>query len=82
MRARVSQLNKTEAEWKKLNTWIPEAGELVVYTPDENYTYARLKVGDGIRPLRDIEFLIDSAALAVLKASNFKEVIDGGRISG
>ena len=82
MRARVSQLNKTEAEWKKLNTWIPEAGELVVYAPDENYTYARLKVGDGIRQLRDIEFLIDSAASAVLKAANFKEVIDGGRISG
>ena len=44
-------------EWLKLGSWVPEAGELIVYDPDENYTYSRLKVGDGINTLQDLFFI-------------------------
>ena len=81
MKARVSQLNKTEAEWQKFLNWTPEAGELIVYKPDENVSYARLKVGDGVRPLKDLEFFIDAATESLLKAKQFTEIIDGGRIT-
>ena len=33
MKARISQLHRTEAEWQKLTSWIPEPGELIIYDP-------------------------------------------------
>lgn len=81
MKARISQLHKTEAEWLKLNSWTPEPGELVVYDPDENCPYARIKVGDGNRTLEELDFFIDSAIIEILKQIRFEDSVDGGRIT-
>ena len=81
MKARISQLHKTEAEWQRYSQWIPEAGELVVYDPDTSYPYARVKVGDGKRMLSELDFLIDSTIAEILKQVRFEDVIDGGRIT-
>lgn len=80
MKARISNLHKTEAEWLKLQNWKPEAGELIIYDPDENYKYSRLKVGDGIRTLNELEFFVDQAALKMLQKQQYFEILDGGRI--
>ena len=61
MKARISQLHKTEAEWLRHSSWKPEAGELVVYDPDVNHQYARIKIGDGKHTLADLDFFVDSA---------------------
>lgn len=82
MKARISQLHKTEAEWLVWPRWIPEPGELVVYDPDDKHPYARIKVGDGIRTLHELDFFIDSAIAEVLKQISFEDAIDGGRIKG
>ena len=81
MKARVSQLHKTEAEWLRWANWKPEAGELIVYKPDKNYSYARIKVGDGERTLRELDFFIDSAIAEILQKIRFEDDIDGGRIT-
>lgn len=81
MKARVSQLHMTEAEWQKWSQWIPESGELVVYDPDDQHPHARIKVGDGIRKLCELDFFIDSAINEILKQIRFSSVIDGGRIT-
>ena len=81
MKARVSNLHKTEAEWAKFNTWKPEAGELIVYDPDSNFKYARVKLGDGINTLEKLPFFIDQAALALLQKQQYYEVLDAGRIT-
>lgn len=81
MKARVSQLHKTAAEWLKYSDWIPEAGELVVYDPDENFKYSRVKVGDGKTKLSLLSFSIDSAIAAYIKKHRYEEIIDGGRIT-
>lgn len=80
MKARVCNLHKTEAEWAKLNTLIPEAGELIVYDPDDKHNYARIKIGDGKKSLKDLDFLIDSAVTALMQ-SEPQKTIDGGRIT-
>ena len=80
MKARISQLHRTESEWNVLWPWIPEPGELVVYDPDENHKYARIKVGDGIRNLKELDFFIDSAIAEILNNIKFETVNDGGRI--
>lgn len=81
MKARVSHLHKKESEWNKLNTWKPEAGELIIYDPDEFYKYARIKIGDGIRTLQELDFLIKSATTDMLSEYKYSEIIDSGRIT-
>lgn len=80
MKARVSHLHRTEAEWLKLTNWKPEAGELVIYDPDETYKYARIKVGDGVTLLHDLAFFVQEAVETSLKVHKFSEIIDGGNI--
>lgn len=80
MKARVSQLHKTAAEWAKFANWVPEAGEFVIYDPDSTIKYARIKVGDGKRKLSELEFFIDSTALDLMKQAHFFNILDGGRI--
>lgn len=81
MKARISQLHKQESEWCKLASWIPEAGEFVVYDPDDRYSYARLKVGDGIHTLQELDFFIDQATLALIKKQRYFDIIDAGRVT-
>jgi hypothetical protein len=81
MKARISQLHMTEAEWLSRSQWTPEPGELVVYDPDDAHPYARIKVGDGVRTLKELDFFIDSAIIEILKQVRFEDSVDGGRIT-
>lgn len=81
MKARLSLLHKQEAEWNKLSNWKPAAGEVVVYDPDENYDYARLKIGDGTKTLKELNFFIDKTVLSTLQKQRYFEIIDAGRIT-
>ena len=38
----------TEENWNKASGFSPMLGEIIVYDPDENYDYPRIKVGDGV----------------------------------
>ena len=82
MKARISQLHKTELEWQEYPQLVPEPGEFVVYDTDENHPYARVKLGDGIHTLKELDFFIDSAIVEVLNQIKFSTVNDGGRING
>lgn len=81
MKARVSQLHKTAAEWSKYDSWTPEAGELIVFDPDSAFNYARIKVGDGKKTLKELSFYVDAAIADYLKQQHYEELIDGGRIT-
>lgn len=81
MKARVSQLHKTEAEWQKLASWTPEAGEIVIYDPDTEVNYPRVKIGDGKTSLKNLSFFIDDSIKDYLKQYKYQEIIDGGRIT-
>lgn len=81
MRARVSQLHKTEEGWNALAEFIPFSGEIVVFDPDETYHYARLKLGDGKTKLADLPFFIDSIITDHLTKSGLNGIIDAGRIT-
>lgn len=45
--SRIIHKHDIEANWDKATNFIPKAGEIIVYDRDENYTYERIKVGDG-----------------------------------
>ena len=56
--ARLIQKNGLESEWNLATNFIPMKGEIIVYNPDDNYNYARFKIGDGITLVNDLPFLI------------------------
>jgi hypothetical protein len=80
MKARVSNLYKTETEWNRLD-FTPLPGELIVYAPDEKYTYARAKVGDGTTTLHELPFFTEASITAKLAEFQFTAVADAGIIS-
>lgn len=80
MKARVSQLCKTEAEWSRLSDFVPLKGEAIIFSPDKQYKYVRLKIGDGTTPLRNLPFFIDNTVDEFL-TNHFDKIIDAGRVS-
>lgn len=81
MKARVSQLHKTEAEWSRLPDFVPIHGEFIIFDPDKQHKYARLKIGDGQTKLQDLPFFIDSAIDDHVTKRRLNEVIDAGRVT-
>lgn len=81
MKARLSLLHKTEADWNKLPNFIPYAGELIIFDADQQYDYVRLKLGDGKTKLSDLPFFIDAAITTYVYKHQYDEEIDCGRIS-
>jgi hypothetical protein len=80
MKARVSQLCKTEAEWARLPDFVPLQGEVIVFSQDKQYKYPRLKIGDGSTPLRNLPFFVDSSINDFL-TKYYGTVIDAGRVT-
>ena len=80
MKARVSQLHKTEAEWNSMPNFVPMQGEFIIFDPDKQHKYARLKIGDGITKLSTLPFFIDSTVDDFI-ANNSAKIIDAGRVT-
>ena len=66
IQGRAIQKHDIEKNWLKAVNFIPMAGEIVVYDRDDNildealrgdYSYARVKIGDGIRNVNDLPFI-------------------------
>ena len=55
--SRIVNKHDIEANWIKAVNFIPERGEIIVYDIDDNYTYERFKIGDGIQNVNDLPFL-------------------------
>ena len=42
--------------WVLAVNFVPEKGELIVYVIDENYSYERFKIGDGVKNVNALPF--------------------------
>ena len=56
IKSRITHKHDTEANWKLAVNFIPKQGEIIVYDVDENYSYSRFKIGDGILNVNDLPF--------------------------
>lgn len=85
IKARVAHMHDTESNWNKCKTFIPEIAEPIIYDPDENYPYTRMKVGDGKTTVTNLPFIsVDRSQLAVQLGVEWEGdigVIDSGRIT-
>lgn len=60
--ARLQHKTGKENEWKLAEEkFQPLKGEFIIYLPDDNYSYSRLKIGTGNDYLKDLPFLTYSA---------------------
>lgn len=55
---RIVHKHDVESNWN-LSNFTPKQGELIIYDPDENYTYERLKIGDGATTVASLPFVND-----------------------
>lgn len=54
--SRIQHKHDIEANWIKAVNFIPKKAELIVYDPDENFDYSRVKIGDGIAKVNSLPF--------------------------
>lgn len=75
MNARIQHKHDIEANWNKALNFIPKIGEIIVYDIDENCDYSRLKVGDGVTKVGDLEFVKASSYVVQSEAPSDTSVI-------
>ena len=49
--------NGKEADWNRVQNFIPGKGEPIIFLVDETHEYPRMKIGDGETVLEDLPFL-------------------------
>ena len=57
IKTRVQQKHATETEWNN-SSFVPLFGEIIIYDADDNYSYPRVKIGDGQTYVTELPFLI------------------------
>lgn len=66
IKTRVQNKHDVADNWSKATSFIPLAGELIIYDADSTYSYKRFKIGDGVlqsdgtvtgTPVNDLPFL-------------------------
>lgn len=56
LNVRISLKHDVEENWVKATNFIPQAGEVIIYDPDANYSYVRIKIGNGITLVNELPF--------------------------
>ena len=78
---RIINTHDKEANWNLCTTFVPKAGEIIVYEIDDSHTYERFKIGDGIKTVIDLPFALDSTLESILHIENNVVYADAGRIT-
>ena len=53
---RIQHKGETEANWLQ-SSLIPLENEIIIYEPDDTYSYSRIKIGDGVTNVNDLPFI-------------------------
>ena len=62
VKARVQHKHDIESNWQKATNFTPLVSEIIVYDPDENYDYPRIKIGDGETNINGLPFITEDYA--------------------
>lgn len=62
LKVRIRNRHAPESYWLSNSTFVPRAGEMIVYDPDTTHTDPRVKYGDGTTTIAALPFLADSKA--------------------
>ena len=59
--ARMQQKIDTQENWEKATNFIPLKGEIIIYDIDANNITRRIKIGDGITNVNNLDFFSPSS---------------------
>lgn len=79
--ARIVNMHDVEERWNQAVTFVPRAGELIVYDADAQHNYSRFKVGDGVTSVVDLPFSMELAIESFFNESNGVIMLNGGNIA-
>jgi hypothetical protein len=57
LNTRIKNKHDIEANWLLATNFTPLSGEIIIYNEDENYNYKRIKIGNGIDNVNDLDFI-------------------------
>lgn len=79
---RIIHTHDTEANWNNLQkTFIPKAGEIIIYDIDETHSNERFKIGDGIKTVQELPFAVDNIIESIFNIEGNTIYADAGRIT-
>ena len=81
LNSRIIHTHDTQAEWEKKETFIPRAGEIIIYDVDDKFTYERFKIGDGVTTLKELPFTVEYIIESMLNMREKVIYADAGRIT-
>ena len=73
IKTRIINKHAIESDWFKAVNFIPLKGELIVYDPDDTYSYSRFKIGDGVTNVNDLPFADGFGGAGVIDAGHIIE---------
>lgn len=79
---RIVHKHDIEANWNKAINFIPKNGEIIIYDPDSNYSYARVKVGDGTTKVTSLPFIDNAIKTAQTNLSDTVNSVKNNSITG
>ena len=57
LNTRIIHKHDIEANWLLASSFTPLNGENIIYDEDENYSYKRIKIGNGTNNVNDLDFI-------------------------
>ena len=80
---RIIHTHDIQANWdsENLKTFIPRAGEIIVYDIDDNHSYERFKIGDGVKTITELPFTVDNVIESIFHINKGTIYADAGRIT-
>ena len=63
-----------EANWNNKKSFVPAAGEIIIYNPDSTHPYPRLKIGDGSKSVPNLPFFSEAELNALRSDVNTNTV--------
>lgn len=80
---RIIHTHDIQAKWDKdeLKTFIPKAGEIIVYDIDDNHSYERFKIGDGVKTITELPFAVEHVIESIFNINKGTIYADAGRIT-
>lgn len=67
---RIALKHDTEANWKKATNFVPLKGEAIIYDVDTNYSYPRIKIGDGVSIPKNLPFVSNQDDINTIVSSS------------
>ena len=79
LKTRIINKHDTEANWNKATSFVPKAGEVIIYEADSTHSYPRIKVGDGTTAVTSLPFSTDDfVTLSTEQTISGKKTFTGG----